>query len=137
MKINTNAKSNNRERFVKSVVGKGAKRKKEVSIRLNKSGLSADGAQRWVVCARFTPEARPKISSTDWCVPELDREAKRLYFVTATEEEGYKLTASRAVNTYKSISFSVPDVEEWRKFEGLYDLKKDVAENLYYIDLPN
>lgn len=127
-----------RERFTKDgYSGKNVEKyRKDVTIRLNKSGVTVTGAQRLVVRIGFTPSARPKVSSTDWCVPELDREARRLYFVTATAREGYKLTSSKETDRFKSISFCVPDIEEWRGFEGEYDLMKDVAENLYYIDLP-
>ena len=111
--------------------------RKEVAIKINKSGKTANGTPREAVCIRFTYDAIPKISSTDWCAMELDREEGRLYFRTASAKVGFKLSSSsKSDKAYKSISLCVANIDEWREWLGDYDLKKDVAENLYYIDLP-
>lgn len=126
-----------RRRIVKSYVGRSTIGRKEVAIRVNKSGLSANGTQRYVVAIRFTPDSVRKASNNNYVAIEIDDEQKRLYFVTASKEEGYKLTASTSKRAHTSISFTVDDIEEWRTYIGDYDFKKDISDGTYYIDLPS
>lgn len=125
-----------RKRIVKGTGGgRGSVNRKEVALRTNKAGLNADGSQRWSIAVRFTADSFKKASDTGFVAVEIDDELKRLYFVPASSKEGYKLTGSSKGNTFKNITFSVKNVEEWEEYEGDYDLLKDVKENLYYIDL--
>lgn len=126
-----------RRRIIKNNVGKSTIGRKEVAIRINKSGLSASGDQRYTVAARFTVDSAKKASKNGYVAVEIDDETRRLYFVTASKEEGYKLTASTRKGANTSITFTVDDIEEWRKYVGDYDFKKDVSDGSYYIDLPN
>lgn len=126
-----------RRRIIKNNVGKSTVGRKEVAIRINKSGLSASGKQRYTVAARFTADSAKKASKNGYVAVEIDDETRRLYFVTASKEEGYKLTASTRNGANTAITFTVDDIEEWRKYVGDYDFKKDVSDGTYYIDLPN
>lgn len=126
-----------RRRIIKNNVGKSTIGRKEVAIRINKSGLSAIGKQRYAVAARFTEESAKKASQNGYVAVEIDDETMRLYFVTASKEEGYKLTASTRKGANTSITFTVDNIEEWRRYVGDYDLHKDVSDGTYYIDLPN
>lgn len=123
-----------RRRIVKQRTGKSARNRKEVALKINKSGLSADGTQRYVLAVRFTNESYKKASNSDYVAVEIDDELKRMYFVTSDNEYGYKLTTSGKGSTYKSISFTIDDVNEWVDLVGDYDLLKDNNELLYYID---
>lgn len=123
-----------REKIKKNNAGRGAVGRKEVALRINKSGLSADGTQRYVIAVRFTDESYKKASNTEYVLPEIDFDESRLYFVAATREEGYKLTNSSKSGTYKSITFSVNNIAKWKGFVGDYDLLKDRNSGDYYID---
>ena len=124
-----------RKRIIKDGNGRGTTHRKEVSLRVNKSGLSADGNQRYVIAIRFAESAIKKASSSQYVAVEVDDETNRLYFVTAEQNEGYKLTASGKGAKVKSITFSVRNIESWRPLVGDYDMKKDVSDNTYYIDI--
>lgn len=124
-----------RHRITKMNTGRSAINRKEVAIRINKSGLSADGEQRFVVAIRFTDNAQKKASSSGYIVVETDDELNRLYFITAKQSEGYKLTASGKNSKFKSITFAVNHIDDWRTLAGDYDMKKDTNDNTYYIDL--
>ena len=124
------------KRIVKNNTGRSALGRKEVALRINKSGLAADGSQRYQVAARFTDDSIVKVSSSGYVAVEIDDEENKLYFVTASSNEGYKLTSSNKNSKFKSISFTVDDIEVWRGFVGDYDLKKDISDGSYYIDLP-
>ena len=124
-----------RKRITKDYVGRGAANRKEVAFRINKSGLSADGKQRFAVAIRFTGEAAKKASANDYVAMEIDDETNRLYFVTATQKDGYKLTASSKNGKCKSVTFAVEIIDEWKPLVGEYDLKKDISDNTYYIDI--
>lgn len=126
-----------RRRIIKNNVGKSTIGRKEVAIRINKSGLSAIGKQRYAVAVRFTEESAKKASQNGYVAVEIDDETMRLYFVTASKEEGYKLTASTRKGANTSITFTVDNIEGWRRYVGDYDLHKDVSDGTYYIDLPN
>lgn len=125
-----------RRRIVKNYVGRSTIGRREVSIRVNKSGLSAGGVQRYAVAVRFTAESSRKASNNGYVAVEIDDEMRRLYFVTASKEEGYKLTASSRNGENTSIAFTVDNIEKWREYIGDYDLKKDTSDGSYYIDLP-
>lgn len=123
-----------RERIVKQSVKRGRTDIKEVALRINKSGLNAEGHQRFVVAVRFTDNSYKKVSNTGYVAVEIDRDMSRLYFVPSSNEVGYKLSCSRG-GSFKSITFTVADIDEWRGYVGDYNLLKDVDENVYYIDL--
>jgi len=119
------------EMFEKNQVGRGTTDRKEVALRKNRSGLNADGSQRWSLVVRFTSDSYKKATDTEYVAVGFERKSARLYFVPSTKEKGYKLTGSG----FKSVTISVRNIEEWEKYLGDYDLLKDVKENLYYIDL--
>ena len=100
--------------------------------------MFADGTQRYAVAARFSGDAAKKASKTEYVVMELDDETNRLYFITASPENGYKLipTSKNGVSERKTATFTVDNVAEWRGYIGDYDLIKDVSDGTYYIDLP-
>ena len=125
-----------RQRIAKNQVGRSGCSRKEVALRINKSGLSADGEQRYVIAVRFTEDSQKKASSSGYIALELDDDTNRLYFVTAKQADGYKLSASGRNSKFKSITFSVNNIESWRPLIGDYDMKKDIADGTYYIDLP-
>ena len=117
-----------RERIVKQSVKRGRTDIKEVALRINKSGLNAEGHQR------FVDNSYKKVSNTGYVAVEIDRDMSRLYFVPSSNEVGYKLSCPRG-GSFKSITFTVADIDEWRGYVGDYNLLKDVDENVYYIDL--
>lgn len=121
-----------RRRITKGSIGRSAVGK-EVSVKVIKAGLSVDGTQRWNASIRFLGDSYKKASSGDYVAIEVDDEQKRLYFVTADEKEGFKLSTS-SVNC-KTVSFTVNDVTEWEQRIGEYDLKKDISDGSYYIDI--
>ena len=91
--------------ITKTNKGRGAIGRKEVALRINKSGLSADGEQRYVVAIRFTEDAHKKATSTGYIKLGVDDEYNRFYFFTAKQSEGFKLTASGSNSKFKNISF--------------------------------
>ena len=125
-----------RRRIDKNNVGRRTERK-EVAIRINKAGLTAKGQQRYSVAVRFTSEGAKKASKNDYAAVELDDETNRMYFVTATEIDGFKLSKSSKSGDGKVLTFTAEDKTEWEKYVGDYDLHKDVNDGSYYIDLPN
>jgi len=126
-----------RYRISKKSAGRGTTNRKEVALRINKAGLLTDGEQRYSVALRFTEEAQKKASSSGFVVLEIDTDFNRLYFLTATEKDGYKLTASKKKKEakVKSFSFTPSSIDSWRPLVGDYEMKKDVNDNTYYIDL--
>ena len=124
-----------RHKIVKANIGRSASNRKEVALRINKSGLSANGEQRFVVAVRFTENAAKKASGSGYVALELDDDLNRLYFITASQSDGYKLTGSGRATKFKCISFTASNVDEWRDLVGGYDMKKDTTDNSYYIDL--
>lgn len=70
-----------RERISKRQTGRNNPARKEVKIKINKSGLNADGEQRFSLAARFADDSYKKISDTGYMVVEIDRELKRIYFL--------------------------------------------------------
>ena len=118
----------------KRATGRSAAKRKEVALRINKSGKLASGEPRYVVAIRFTNESYKKASSTGFVIPEVDFEEGKLYFTSGTEKEGYKLVASGKGSTFKSITFSIDDLNVWHPFIGDYDLLKDNESQDYYID---
>ena len=120
----------------KKAKGRSKEFRKDISLRINRAGCNSNGEPRFVVMIYFVGDACKKASNTNYVVPQLDDEFNRLYFTTSDEKKGYKLTYTNKINqTNKNIGFSVTDIEEWRRLEGDYDMKKDVIDNTYYIDL--
>lgn len=126
-----------RERITKNGTGRGNFDRKEVTLRINESGVDKYKKRRYVLAIRFTPESVKKVSDTGYVVPEIDRDMHRMYFVSATSMEGFKLTKSSKNGVNTSFSFRIDRREKWESYVGDYDLKKDVHEGIYYIDLPN
>lgn len=114
--------------------GRSAAKRKEVALRINKSGKTASGKPRYVVAIRFTNESYKKASSTGFVIPEVDFEEGKLYFTSGTEKEGYKLVASGRNSTFKSITFSIDEPIIWKPYISDYDLLKDTESQDYYID---
>lgn len=123
-----------RRKITKALKGRATTNRKEVALRINRSGLSAKGLPRYVLAVRFTDESYKKASRTEYVGVEIDDELSRMYFVSSNNIEGYKLSASGKTSKYKSISFSIDDLDEWSDKVGDYDLLKDNNEQLYYID---
>lgn len=123
-----------RRKITKALKGRATTNRKEVALRINRSGLSAKGLPRYVLAVRFTDESYKKASRTEYVGVEIDDELSRMYFTSSNNIEGYKLSASGKTSKYKSISFSIEDLDEWADKVGDYDLLKDNSEQLYYID---
>lgn len=124
-----------RERISKHHCGKSGSGKKEVTITINKSGLSAKGEVKYAVAVRFAHESVKKISKTGFAAIEIDREMKRLYFVPEDKNEGYRISCPANRASRPVISFTVNNIDEWRGYAGEYDLCKDVSDGSYYVDL--
>lgn len=122
-----------RERIVKGTTGSNNIGRKEVRIKINKSGLSASGEQRYALAARFADESHKKVSNNGYSAVEIDRELHRIYFVPASPDEGFKFTGTKSEKN-KSITFTIQNRKDWEDAEGCYFLLKDPKENLYYID---
>ena len=105
---------------------------KDVTLKVERSGLTANGAQRYVVTFRFYNSSEKKITNTGYAAADIDREVRRVYFVEADASEGWKMIGDRNVRT---LSFTVTDKEEWAAYEGEYNLLKDSSTGEYYIDL--
>lgn len=123
-----------RRRITKANKGRSMINRKEVSLRINKSGLNSDGSQRYCVAIRFANESYKKASNTDYVAIEIDDELQRMYFLSSNNEEGYKLSKNRNASNIKNVTFAIDNVEEWKIHEGTYDLLIDNAEHIYYID---
>lgn len=106
---------------------------KEVLLSVIKSGLSASGKQRWTVSIRFRDGSYKKASSSEYVSFGYDPEINRLYFNTASKVDGYKLCGDNSENKYTAFAYS--NANEWRQYEGEYDLVKDKQTGTYYIDL--
>ena len=126
-----------RRRITKSRTRRCGVDEKDVVLRVNKAGLLASGKQRYCVVLRFTENAQKKASNNEYVAIELDDDQNRLYFITSTASDGFKMTHAGQNSRFRCISITVDDVDEWRSLIGDYDMKKDVNENAYYIDLPN
>ena len=122
-----------RERISKGATGGNNTGRKEVRLKINKSGLNAKGEQRFTMAARFADESYKKVSSNGYAAVEIDRELNRIYFVQADPDEGFKFTGAKS-DKNKSITFTIQNIDEWKEVEGCYFLLKDVAEGFYYID---
>ena len=122
-----------RERISKIRTGGNNTGRKEVRVKVNRSGLSAYGEQRYSLAIRFAEESYKKITGEKYIVPEIDRDLKRIYFFPAAPDDGFKLTGTKSEHN-KSITFTIKDMEQWKETEGCYFLLKDTKENAYYID---
>lgn len=107
---------------------------KEIRIRINKSGLTANGQQRWSIAVRFNPESQKKASETGFIRFGIDRNNMRIYFIPASHENGFKFSGKN--DCCKTVTFTIYDVDSWCGVVGNYNLKKDVDKGLYYIDVP-
>lgn len=110
------------------------KTKKDVHLSLNKNGYSKSGKIRYAATIRFRGDSYKKATESDYITLEYDDDLNRLYFLTATEDEGFKLTQSNGKSESKYFSF-LADEDIWRPFTGEYYLLRDVEKNKYYIDL--
>lgn len=126
-----------RVRITKQGAWRNAVDRKEVMVRINESGVDKNNRRRYVLAIRFTPESVKKASDTEYVVPEIDRDMHRMYFVSATSREGFKLIRSTRNGAKTYFSFRIDKREKWESLVGDYDLKKDVHDGIYYIDLPN
>ena len=120
-----------RERITKKGTGGHNSGRKEVRIKINRSGKSASGMQRYSIAARFADESYKKITDKSYIVPEIDRELNRIYFLPGEPDEGFKLTGTGKT---KSITFTRHDHNQWEETQGCYFLLKDPKEGTYYID---
>lgn len=125
-----------RERISKKASGRNNTGRKEVKIKINKSGLKANGEQRYSLAARFADGSYKKVSDTGYAVVEIDRELHRIYFASADSDEGFKFTSTKSEKNM-SITFTIQNREDWEETEGCYFLLKDHEEGLYYIDYSN
>ena len=122
-----------RERIIKCAPGQNNSDRKDVRIRINSSGRNVRGEKRYALAVRFAGGSEKKCSSNGYVGVEIDREIHRIYFVPASPEEGFKLTAPKTTKSM-SISFKIDDPDKWKDTEGCYFLLKDVEEGIYYID---
>lgn len=125
-----------RERIKKGAAGRNNIGRKEVLIKINKSGLTARGEQRYALAARFADESYKKVSSNGYAAVEIDRELRRIYFVPAEPDEGFKFVGTKTEHN-KSLTFSIRSRDDWEETEGNYYLLKDPKEGTYYIDYSN
>ena len=123
-----------RERFTRRASGRNNTGRKEVKIKIIKAGLNASGEQRYSLAVRFADDSHKKISDTGYVVVERDRDLRRVYFVLADSNEGFKLTSTKTEKKNKSIKLAIQNRKEWEDAEGYYFLLKDPEEGLYYID---
>lgn len=118
--------------------GRISARRKEVLLKINKSGLFADGSQRHAFAVRFTDESYKKATASDYVRLGLNADKTKMIFWTGSPEKGFKLSRSSRAGRYKSITFSQgvdENISFWKGVEGNYDLLKDVKTGCYYIDL--
>ena len=122
-----------RERISKKTTGGNNIGRKEVRVKINKSGLSANGNQRYSLAIRFADGSHKKITSKGYVAVEIDKDIRRIYLVSADPDDGFKLTGKDSEQV-KSITFTIYDPEDWRSIEGCYYLLKDPVDGSYYID---
>lgn len=120
-----------REKIRKGSAGGNNLGRKEVRIKINRSGKNAKGEQRYSVAVRFADESYKKITDKSYIAPDIDRELNRIYFLPAEPDEGFKLTGTGRT---KSITFTRHDHNQWEETQGCYFLLKDPKEGTYYID---
>ena len=107
---------------------------KDVRLKLRKSGLTADGEQRWQLVFSFYDNANMKITATGYAAVDVDWEESRAFFVETESNEGWKLQDGKSVS---ELSLTVYNHDVWRSYEGEYVLLKDKVSGDYYIDLVN
>ena len=127
-----------RKRYEKKT-GKGRPTKtinKELTLNTIQSGKDKNG-QRHSLNIIFYNYSYKKASDSNYIVVEFDDKSNQLYFVPANEEKGYKLQNSTKDGSNKRLTFSIKpyELETWEAYKGEYNLKKDLTEGLYYIDL--
>jgi hypothetical protein len=111
-----------------------ASRHADVSCKLNKSGRTTDGKQRYSIAFRFSDDAERRIMQgrdrITFAVTE-----DRVYFKSC-ETDGFSL--NRTINGKKVRPYFRADAQEpmyWLIHQGEYDLNYDPEERLCYIDL--
>lgn len=122
--------------FVKKNVTRKAALK-EVTIRLNRSGVYSNGVKRYSVAFRFYENSHKKICVNDeYMVYAIDESSERIYFKESNAIEGYKVCNTNYRNnaiTSKTVCVAVSDTDFWNGCIGDYDLLYDRNERLYYI----
>ena len=127
-----------RKRYEKKK-GKGRPTKKinkELTLSTILFGKDKNG-QRYALSIIFYNYSYKKASDSNNVIVEFDDESNQLYFVPANEEKGYKLQDTTKDGANKKLTVSIPpyELETWEAYKGEYNLKKDLTEGLYYIDL--
>lgn len=123
-----------RRRITKNGTGRSTNGRKEVAVSICKSGLSADGRQRYVLSIRFADGAYKKASGSGYVAVEIDDELGRMYFVESNRAEGFKLVKTNDKTSVQYFSFTIKNREEWEGACGEYDLLFDTNERIYYIE---
>ena len=108
--------------------------KRDVRIKVNKSGTDDDGGIRYAIKFYFYDEAYKKVTTGEYVAVYPYEEEKRIYFTSADKTDGYKLSGK--TKNSKVLSVTCHDKEKWDKIAGDYNLLKDRENNVYYIDLP-
>ena len=111
---------------------------KEVSVRLNRAGLSSSGEEKQAIVFRFYGDSHKKIvNNNDYMVFAIEESLMRVYFKESNPIEGYKVIATnpRAESTSKTVAVTITNPAFWEDCIGDYDLHYDRDEKLYYIDL--
>ena len=100
-------------------------------ISIIKNGTKRSGEEELAVSIRFYRNAEQSITRTGRLQVGIDDEEERIYFASAEETLGYKLSGRK--NT-KVIQFKPDDLQDWRSYTGEYKLLQDPLNKLFYID---
>lgn len=107
----------------------------DVTIRLNKGSMLANGGNREAVVFRFYNDAWRKIvNKGEHMVFAYDEKDNRIYYKEASAIDGYKLVRNGKSNI-TSVTKTISNREWWIPHIGDYVLSYDKEEKLYYIDL--
>lgn len=107
----------------------------EVVITVIKNGKQANGKVNHAVTIRFYHSAETRITKGERLKIGIDEEKGRVYFDSAEETEGYKLSCRTSRGKTKVVQFSPDDILEWTSLTGGYDLLHDKENDLYFIDI--
>lgn len=110
---------------------KTSNRSCDVMISIIKNGTKRSGEEELAVSIRFYRNAEQSITRTGRLQVGIDDEEERIYFASAEETLGYKLSGRK--NT-KVIQFKPDDLQDWRSYTGEYKLLQDPLNKLFYID---
>jgi len=105
----------------------GGTRKKDVSLKIVPRGILSNGVR-----IMFLDYSYGKITEGKCIALELDRAAKRMYFIGTDEDDAFTLVSVN--RSSKLVQFSADDTKDWEPFEGYYDLYRDKESGDYYID---